>query len=138
MLLIKAPYWMGIAADALWAIGLLSPQAFGLLTGNREFAPDWELRAVMAIGGILMTGWTILLLWGVRQPVQRRFLILVTAFPVVFGLFIVALLNVLKGNAYQIWVVAKCAILFISMIISYFLARRIAGNESEGLHSLKD
>lgn len=135
MFLIKAPYWLGIGADALWAIGLLSPRAFELLTGNDDFAPDQELRAVMTIGGILMTGWTILLLWGVRQPIQRRFLILVTAFPVVFGLFVVAFLNVLKGNAYEIWIVAKCAILFISMIISYVLSSRIAMDEREGLHN---
>jgi hypothetical protein len=52
MLFIKDPYWLGIGADALWAIGLLSPQAFDLLADNREFAPDWELRAVMDSGQV--------------------------------------------------------------------------------------
>ena len=137
MFLVKTPYWLGIGADALWAIGLLSPQAFGLLTGDDDFAPDWELRAVMAIGGVLMTGWTVLLLWGVRQPIQRRFLILVTAFPVVFGLFVVALMNVLKGNTYEIWILVKCPVLFISMIISYILADRIANDERKGLHAIR-
>ena len=52
MLFIKDPYWLGIGTDALWAIGLLSPQAFDLLTDNRGFAPDWELRAVMDSGQV--------------------------------------------------------------------------------------
>ena len=126
MFLIKTGYWLGIGADALWAAGLFSPRVFGVLSGNQHFAPDWEFRAIMAIGGILMAGWTILLIWGVRRPIERRFVILVTAFPVVFGLFIVALMNVLKGNIYELWVLIKCAVLFASMITSYTLADRIA------------
>ena len=135
MFFVKVPYWLGIGADALWAIGLLSPRVFGLLTGNDNFAPDWQMRTVMAIGGILMTGWTILLLWGVMEPIRRRFIILVTAFPVVFGLLIVACLNVLMGNSHEIWILSKCALLFIFMITSYVLARRIALEDRNGLHS---
>ena len=86
----------------------------------------------MGIGGSLMIGWTVLLLWAVRQPIERRFVILITAFPVVFGLSIVALIGYLDGNTTNIWILIKNSILFISMITSYLLAGNVAkGNVRE-------
>jgi len=87
---IRLAYWLGMAADALWAVALLVPEVFGLLTGEPGFEADLQLRRIMAVGGMLMTGWTLLLVWAVRAPIERRVVILLTAFPVVFGLFIVA------------------------------------------------
>ncbi len=125
LFLIKIAYWLGIGADALWAVGLLFPQVFGMLTGRPDFNPDLQTRLIMGIGGILMTGWTFLLLWAVRKPVERRGVILLTAFPVVFGLFIVALIGFLKGDTSNIWILIKNSILFISMINSYILAGKM-------------
>jgi hypothetical protein len=34
MFFIKAAYWPGIGADALWAVGLLVPRVFGFLTAT--------------------------------------------------------------------------------------------------------
>ena len=73
-----------------------------------------------------MAGWTILLLWAVRDPIERRFVILLTAFPVVSGFFMIALLQVLQGNTFQIWILIKTTVLFVSMIGSYFLASTLA------------
>jgi hypothetical protein len=123
---IKIAYWMGIAADALWAIGLFFPQIFCVLTGRPDFNPDLQVRLIMGIGGSLMTGWTFLLLWAVRKPIERRVVILLTAFPVVFGLFIVTLIGYLEGNTFNIWILIKSSILFISMINSYILAGKMA------------
>ncbi len=126
MLLIKVAYWLGIGADALWAVGLLFPQIFGILTRRPDFDPDLQMRLIMGIGGSLMTGWTFLLLWAVRQPIERRFVILLTAFPVVFGLSIVALIGFLEGNTSNMWILIKNSILFISMVTSYILAGKMA------------
>lgn len=125
MFLIKIAYWLGIGADALWAVGLLVPQVFGFLTGNPDFNPDLQFRLMMGIGGTLMTGWTFLLLWAVRKPIERRFVILLTAFPVVIGLFIVALIGFIEGNTTNIWILIKNSILFISMVTSYILAGKM-------------
>ncbi len=126
LFLIKFAYWLGIIADVLWAVGLLFPKVFGILTGDPDFNPDLQLRLVMGIGGTLMVGWTLLLLWAVKMPIERRIVILLTAFPVVFGLFIVALISVLEGNTFEIWVLIKSSILFIAMINSYILAKKMA------------
>ena len=128
--LIRFPYWLGIFADALWAIALLFPPIYGLLIGNSDFTPDLQYRLTMSVGGILMVGWTLLLLWGVQNPVERRFVILLTAFPVVFGLFCVSLIAYISGNPASLWIVIKTAFLFITMVISYFLAGKIANRSS--------
>ena len=125
MILIKFPYWLGIIADALWAVGLLFPQIFGFLTGNPDFNPDLQVRLIMGVGGSLMTGWTLLLFWAVRKPIERRGVILLTAFPVVFGMFMVALVGYLNGNNTNLWLIIKTIVLFISMVTSYILARKI-------------
>lgn len=125
MILIKIAYWLGIAADALWAVALFYPPLFGSLTGTPGFDPDMQVRLIMAIGGILMTGWTILLLWAVRRPIDRRFVILLTAYPVVFGMFIVSLLGYLDGRTSNLWILAKTVVLMTSMTTSYILSGRI-------------
>ena len=125
MFLIKLPYWLGIGADALWAIGLLFPSIFIILTSTPDFNPDLQVRLIMGIGGTLMTGWTVLLIWALMKPIERRFVILLTAFPVVFGLFIVALIRFLDGNTFEIWILIKTILLFVSMIMSYILASRM-------------
>ncbi len=124
LFLIKVPYWMGIVADAAWAVALMFPGLFGLMAGRPDFDPDLEYRMVMGIGASLMTGWTVLLLWAVRAPIERRAVILITAFPVVFGMFVVALVGFLHGNTSNGWILAKSSILFVSMITSYVMARR--------------
>ena len=53
------------------------------MSGNPHFTPDSQTRLIMGIGGSLLTGWTFLLLWAVREPIERRAVILLTAFPVV-------------------------------------------------------
>lgn len=124
--LIKLPYWMGVAADALWAIALFFPAVFGALTGVDGFSPDWQLQSVMAIGGVLMAGWTVLLVWAVQRPVERRFVILLTAL-VVAALFLLALINILKGNSSEYWILIKCLVLFGAMLTSYSLAGETDG-----------
>ena len=58
---LTAPYWLGAGADALWAVALFVPPLFGTLTAIPDFSPGLHFRLTMAVGGILMTGWTILL-----------------------------------------------------------------------------
>ncbi len=125
MFLIKLAYWLGIIADALWAIGLFVPQLFGILTGRADFDPDLQIRLLMGLGGTLMTCWTLLLFWAVRKPIERRVVILLTAL-VVIGLTIVTLIGILKGDQSGMWILIKTSILLVSMITSYILANNMA------------
>jgi hypothetical protein len=122
---IKAAYWLGIAADVLWTVGLAVPRVFGSLTGRPSFAPDPQVRSIMGIGASLMAGWTLLLLWAVREPIERRTVALLTAFPVISGLFVATLIGFLAGNAFSLWILAKLILIFALMITSYVLAGRV-------------
>ena len=128
-LLIRSGYWLGIAADAIWAVGLLYLPVFRILTVRPGFDPDLQTRSIMGIGGSLMTGWTILLLWAVRKPIERRTVILITAYPVVLGMFMVSLMGLLSGNVSTIWILIKTVVLMVSMTVSYILASKIAKEE---------
>ena len=128
--LIKTPYWLGIVADALWAAGLFFPAVFGILTGRTDFNPDLQVRLIMGIGGTLMTGWTLLLLWAVQRPVERSFILLLTAFPVVTGMFVIALIGYLDGNPTNLWLIIKTIVLIISMVTGFFLAQKERGENS--------
>ncbi len=127
LFLIKAPYWVGIAADTLWTVALLWPRLFGVVTGRPGFAPDLDERLVMGIGASLMAGWTFLLVWAVRAPIERRAVSLLTAFPVVTGLFLVSLVGFLHGSTSNIWLMAKTLVLFVAMVGSFVLAQQEAG-----------
>ena len=130
LILIKMPYWLGIFIDAIWAIALIYPALFRVLTGLSDFNPDVHVRLVMGIGASLMTGWTFLLMWAVREPVKRRFVIFLTAVPVVSGMLLLALLGFLAGNTFSLWIIIKTAILIILMIVSYLLAGRLEKEEN--------
>jgi len=130
MIFIRASLWFGIVADFLWAVALLFPAVFGLLLGNSGFNPDTEIRLIMGIGASLMTGWTFLLIWAVRKPIERRVVSLITAFPVLTGLFIVALIGFLGGNSSNIWILTKTTLLIFCMVTSYVFARKIDKNSN--------
>ncbi len=132
MLFIKLTYWLGIGADAFWAIGLLIPQVFAVLTGAPGFAPDFQTRQLMLLGGSLMTGWTFLLIWALQKPVERRGILLLTAFPVVFGLTITTVNGIANGNPFLFWVLAKCALLMVLVVSSYILAGKLARRAKSG------
>ena len=125
-ILIKLAYWLGIGADALWAVALFIPSFFGILSGNPGFDPDIQVRLIMGIGGSLMTGWTFLLIWAIRKPIERRVVILLTAYPVVIGMFVIALIGFLGGGTSNLWILIKSCILMISMTTSYILSGKIA------------
>ncbi len=133
MFLIKFAYWLGIGADALWAVGFLFPQVFGMLTGRPDFNPDFQTKIIMGMAGSLMTGWTFLLVWAVRKPIERRVVILLTAFPVVFGLSVVSLIDILNGHTYITWALIKGTVLIISMVTSYVLAGNIAKEKNRNV-----
>jgi hypothetical protein len=86
VLWLRISYWTGAIIDALVLIPMLSPKAFALSNHIANFNPGWDFRHAMAFGAALMAGWTVLLLWADRKPLERRGVLLITVFPVIVGL----------------------------------------------------
>jgi hypothetical protein len=86
LLWLRICYWVGAIVDGLWIIPMLFPSVGGALFGIEDFDPGGEYRYAMAVGAALMAGWTALLLWADRRPVERRGVLLLTIVPVLVGL----------------------------------------------------
>lgn len=114
--------WFGAAVDMLWAIALIFPRLYGLLTGNNMIDVDLSIRLIMATEAALMAGWSLLLLWVSQHPVQRRAILLITIMPVLASLMVITLTGMFNGHAENIWIFIKCVFLTVAMAIAYFFA----------------
>ncbi|MCK5097366.1 MAG: hypothetical protein KAR45_04645, partial [Desulfobacteraceae bacterium] len=66
------------------------------------FNPGIEYKYAMGVAASLMAGWTILLIWADRKPVDRKGVLLITVFPVLLGL-IAAGIYAVSQNFIPIW-----------------------------------
>jgi hypothetical protein len=84
LLWLRIAYWAGIIADALVAALMVFPRLY-----VRFYAIDVVPDAAFGLGlrraAPLMAGWTVLLLWADRKPVERKVVLPMTACPVVVG-----------------------------------------------------
>jgi hypothetical protein len=83
---LRVAYWSGAILDAAMLPPMLAPSIGGAMFGISNFHPGIEYRYAMYVGASLMAGWTALLVWADRKPVERRGIILLTVVPVLVGL----------------------------------------------------
>ncbi|WP_324784628.1 hypothetical protein [Streptomyces sp. H51] len=95
--LLHIAYWTGAVADGAMLVPLLVPKAAGAMLGIDRFAPGSDYRYATAVGAALMAGWTALLVWADRRPVERRGVLLLTVFPVLVGLVAAGVYAVTSG-----------------------------------------
>jgi hypothetical protein len=103
---LKASYLAGAVADGLVGILMLLPSRMG----------EAEFRYAMGLGASLMFGWTALLLWGYRRPLERKGVLLITIFPVIIGLVATGLWAAATGF-FTVQRIAPTTILGISLIV---------------------
>jgi hypothetical protein len=84
--LLRSSYWIGAIIDGFVAIQLLLPNFWASFDGLSQYTPNATLNFALDIASALMLGWTFLLIWADRKPVERKGVLLLTAFPVIFGL----------------------------------------------------
>ncbi len=123
--IILSIYLLGIIADAIWTVALLSPTFFGFLTGRVLTDPSLVLRMNMGIGASLMAGWTVLLGWAACDPIERRGVLLITFFPVLTGLVTLTLIGIFNGNLNSLWILGKCIFLSGAVLTGYWMANSV-------------
>jgi len=84
---VRFVYLFGATFDGLTLIPMLWPRVGGAMLGVADFQPGADYRYAIGLAAALMAGWTALLIWGLCDPVGRRGVLLLTAAPVVAGLF---------------------------------------------------
>lgn len=124
--MIKTVCWIGVAADAFWALALVWPALFTFLTGEASLNDDLTLRLIAGTAASLMAGWTVLLAWTARKPVERRAVLAFTAFPVVAGLFCVTLIGFITRQNQSGWILFKTAGICAAMLWAFSTAKTLA------------
>jgi len=125
---LRISYRVGAVADAGAAALMLHPPLYAFGVGLAGFAPGDDYRYAMGMGASLMLGWTALLLWADRAPMERRGVLVLTVL-VVLGLAANEVQSVLAGflpieRAAAVW--AFQALLAVLFLGSYLAASRAA------------
>jgi hypothetical protein len=128
-------YRAGALLDVLAAMSMLSPRLFAATAGLADFRPGDDYRYAMGMGASLMIGWTVLLLWADRRPLERRGVLPITLCPVVAGLVLNEIVAVWRGflplaTTVPIWVVQ--ALLTAAFLLAYGRAERVAAASPGG------
>jgi hypothetical protein len=69
---LRVAYWVGAVFDAVTLVPMLIPGVGARVFGLSGFVPGPEYRYAMGLAAALMFGWTLLLIWADRRPVERR------------------------------------------------------------------
>jgi hypothetical protein len=125
---LRIAYWVGIIVDAVAALQMLFPQLL-LRTYGIDLVPTSEFTFAMRFGAPLMIGWTVLLFWADRRPVERKDVLLITACPVVLGYAAIVAYAVAAGFATPVQMMPAMVmqtILFALFTTGYWKARLLA------------
>ncbi len=117
--LLRISYWAGAITDGFAALAMIFPGLGKRIFGLTDFSPGPDYTFAMGMGASLMLGWTALLLWADRDPLARKGILLLTVFPVIFGIVIAEIMAVRSGLIAVRWMIplwimqAMLSILFI-------------------------
>jgi hypothetical protein len=117
LLFIRFAYWYGAILDLLVSIDMLLSIIFEFSVSISNVSTEISYKYQTGTGAFLMLGWTILLVWADRKPIERRFILLLTIIPVIIGILAI---NILYTN---LWFMSL--ITLIIFIIAYTLAKSI-------------
>lgn len=96
ILFLRVSYWAGAILDMLAFLIMLFPALFAWNNKLTDFNPRLEYRYAMGMGAPLMLGWTILLLWADRKPLERKSILLFTIL-VILGEVVTEIFGVMTG-----------------------------------------
>jgi len=126
--IIKIAYIVGIILDGLMGIDMFLYTFLGrsiYLQNQNIPISSSNTQPVMMLGTALMIGWTILLLWGLLKPIERKGTLIITAFPVVFLYLIYDIIQLINGiNAILSVLIIRCFLITL-LIVAYLFANQM-------------
>ena len=117
--LLRISYWAGAIVDGVAALAMIFPALGKRMFGLANFNPGPDYSFAMGMSASLMLGWTALLIWADRDPLSRKGILLLTVFPVIFGIVIAEIIVVASGliavgQMIPLWIMqVSLSILFI-------------------------
>ena len=125
---LRISYWAGAIVDGLATLRLLFAE---MMPGA---SADVGYNMGVKWGAALMLGWTCLLIWADRKPLERKGVLLLTIFPVIVGLMATSIVTYIAGFATIGTLVLNLAIqgaLIVLLTFSYLNARTLENASDE-------
>ena len=125
ILWLRANYWVGALVDGIMVVPLLVPNIAGVMFGIDDFQPGADFRYAACVAASLMAGWTTLLLWADRRPLERKGIVILTLIPLLVGLMLSGAFAVRSGlikQADMLPTFVMQGLLFTSYLCSYLFA----------------
>jgi len=126
---LRISYWVGAIADGIVAAVMLAQTILARPSPLTHYLPELPYRYAMGLAGSLMLGWTILLLWADRKPVERRDVLMITN---------VVILGLIGSNLYAVsagfmsHAAAGPVLVFQVLLIALFTSSYLASVRSAG------
>ena len=145
---IRVAYWCGVVLDFLVAlistISLISMNDaifVKIFSYRRPSYPLTDLTyAILIFETALMWGWTFLLIWADRKPIERRGILLLTVVPVVGMIVIFSAIG--WGTGFGSYIAISTFIILpliiILYIVSYVFATKLVKSITTNSDSLSD
>ena len=92
---LKIAFLAGIITDALALIPMIYTPMAKLMWGFDQFNGNYFFA--MGYGASLMAGWTLLLIWAYKKPLERRFIAFLTIL-VIIGLIATEIFTIANGS----------------------------------------
>lgn len=141
LITIRVAYWVGVIFDFLSA---LATTIYMLSPGDTFINDIFGYTTITDIGyailvfeTALMWGWTALLIWADRKPIDRRGVLLLTLVPVVGMMLVFNTVGFAGGNPFiSVFTIVIQSLIIVLYIVSYVLATILAKNNSTNTDSL--
>jgi len=95
--MLRISYWVGAVIDAFAVVPLIFPRIHAFIYSIPVFEVTPVINNIAYIGAALMLGWTVLLIWADRKPMERKGVLPITVLPVVAGIACSSIYLVAEG-----------------------------------------
>lgn len=143
LITIRVAYWVGVIFDFLSA---LATTIYMFSPGDTFINDIFGYTTITDIGyailvfeTALMWGWTALLIWADRKPIDRRGVLLLTLVPVVGMMLVFNTVGFVGGNPFiSVFTIVIQSLIIVLYIVSYVLATKLAKNNNTNTDSLNE
>ncbi len=143
IVVIRFTYWIGVLLDFLVALAttiyMLSP-ADTFINDIFGYTTITDIGyAILVFETALMWGWTALLIWADRKPIERRGVLLLTIVPVVGMMLVFNTVGFVEGNPFiSDFIIIIQSLIIVLFVVSYVFATKLAKDNSTNIDSINE
>lgn len=128
---IRFAYWLGAILDLIWGVVALLNMFFSenqlfIDLGFPSSVTEFGYYTLVAVSG-LMLGWTMILLWADRKPIERKDTLLMTVLVMIL-MMTTQMIGFLNSNPHITLISLLSNSTLIIYAIGYYLARELSLN----------